>query len=71
MTWKFSHDPGAKFVAHAVQESVNPDRVELIMHQSKDLDSGILRLSKPSLVVNLMGRLYGEAILTALAVHLL
>jgi AraC family transcriptional regulator len=62
------------FVMKALQESVNPDRVELIMHrgQSDPLIREILLALKVELEAGCpSGRLYGEAMGTALAVHLL
>jgi len=62
------------FVMKALQESVNPDRVELIMHrgQSDPLIREILLALKVELEAGCpFGRLYGEAMGTALAVHLL
>ncbi|MBD2465703.1 helix-turn-helix transcriptional regulator [Oscillatoria sp. FACHB-1407] len=63
-----------EFVAHAVQESVNPERVELMMHrgQKDPLIREILFALKAELEAGCpSGRLYGEAMGTALAVHLL
>lgn len=65
-------EPG--FVMKALQESVNPDRVELLMHraQSDPLIREILLALKVELEAGCpSGRLYGEAMGTALAVHLL
>ncbi|MBD2020376.1 helix-turn-helix transcriptional regulator [Leptolyngbya sp. FACHB-36] len=62
-----------KFVAQAVQELV-PDRVELMMHrgQNDPLIREILLALKTELEAGCpSGRLYGEAMGTALAVHLL
>ncbi len=62
------------FVMKALQESVNPERVELIMHrgQSAPLIREILLALKVELEAGCpSGRLYGEAMGTALAVHLL
>jgi len=62
------------FVMKALQESVNPDRVELIMHRghSDPLIREILLALKVELEAGCpSGRLYGEAMGTALAVHLL
>lgn len=62
------------FVMKALQESVNPDRVELLMHraQSDPLIREILLALKVELEAGCpSGRLYGEAMGTALAVHLL
>jgi AraC family transcriptional regulator len=63
-----------EFVAQALQESANPDRVELIMHrgQKDPLIREILFALKAELEAGCpSGRLYGEAMGTALAVHLL
>lgn len=62
------------FVAQAVQESINPDRVELLMQrgQKDPLIREILFALKAELEAGCpSGRLYGEAMGTALAVHLL
>lgn len=62
------------FVMQALQESVNPDRVELIMHRGHNdpLIREILLALKVELEAGCpSGRLYGEAMGTALAVHLL
>ncbi|WP_250126579.1 AraC family transcriptional regulator [Chroococcidiopsis sp. CCMEE 29] len=62
------------FVMKAFQESVNPDRVELVMQrsQSDPLIREILLALKVELEAGCpSGRLYGEAMGTALAVHLL
>lgn len=62
------------FIMQALQESVNPDRVELIMHrgQNDPLIREILLALKVELETGCpSGRLYGEAMGTALAVHLL
>ncbi len=62
------------FVMEALQESVNPERVGLIMHrgQSDPLIREILLALKVELEVGCpSGWLYGEAMGTALAVHLL
>ncbi len=62
------------FVMKALQESVNPERVELIMHrgQSDPLIREILLALKVELEAGCpSGRLYGEAMGNALAVHLL
>ncbi|CAA9407514.1 Transcriptional regulator, AraC family [uncultured Leptolyngbya sp.] len=62
------------FVMKALHESVNPDRVELIMHrgQNDPLIREILLVLKVELEAGCpSGRLYGEAMGTALAVHLL
>lgn len=63
-----------KFVAQVVPESINPDRVELIMHrgQKDPLIREILFALKAELDAGCpSGSLYGEAMGTALAVHLL
>lgn len=63
-----------KFVAQSLQESVNPDRVELMMHrgQKDPLIREILFALKAELEAGCpAGSLYGEAMGTALAVHLL
>ena len=63
-----------KFVTQAVQESVNPNQVELMMHrgQKDPLIREILFALKADLEAGCpSGRLYGEAMGTALAVHLL
>jgi AraC family transcriptional regulator len=65
-------EPG--FVAQAVPESINPDRVELMMRrgQKDPLVREILLALKAELEAGCpSGRLYGEAMGTALAVHLL
>ncbi len=62
------------FVVQALQESVNPDQVELVMHrgQNDPLIREILLALKVELEAGCpSGRLYGEAMGTALAVHLL
>lgn len=62
------------FVIKALQESVNPERVELVMHrgQNDPLIREILLALKVELEAGCpSGRLYGEAMGTALAVHLL
>lgn len=63
-----------EFVAQAVQELVNLDRVELMMHrgQNDPLIREILLALRAELEAGCpLGRLYGEAMGTALAVHLL
>lgn len=63
-----------EFVAQALQESVNPDRVELMMHrgQKDPLIREILFALRAELEAGFpSGRLYGEAMGIALAVHLL
>ncbi|MBD2071500.1 helix-turn-helix transcriptional regulator [Leptolyngbya sp. FACHB-671] len=63
-----------EFVAQTIQESVNADRVELMMHrgQKDPLIREILFALKTELETGCpSGRLYGEAMGTALAVHLL
>ncbi|XGV94810.1 MAG: helix-turn-helix domain-containing protein [Leptolyngbya sp. BL-A-14] len=63
-----------EFVTQVVQESVNPDRVELMMHrgQKDPLLREILLALKAELEAGCpSGQLYGEAMGTALAVHLL
>jgi AraC family transcriptional regulator len=63
-----------KFVTQAAREFVNPDRVELTMHrgQKDPLIREILFALKAELEAGCpSGRLYGEAMGTALAVHLL
>ena len=62
------------FVMQALQESVNPDQLELIMQrgQNDPLIREILLALKVELEAGCpSGRLYGEAMGTALAVHLL
>jgi AraC family transcriptional regulator len=62
------------FVMKALQESVNPEQIELVMHrgQNDPLIREILLALKAELEAGCpSGRLYGEAIGMALAVHLL
>lgn len=62
------------FVMRALQESANPDQMELVMHrgQNDPLIREILLALKIELEAGCpSGRLYGEAMATALAVHLL
>ncbi len=69
---KMTFEP--KFIAQVAPESVNPDRLELIMQrgQKDTLIREILLALKTELEAGCpSGRLYGEVMATAIAVHLL